>query len=183
MINRISTLPQNGDIRAWVEKQMETNKLTTLLAFADDGVIWGDWDGKKLITSHEVDPEYAELRDLTLQQAYLFNTKMEVRLFRDEIGNWKAFQLEDSGEIIQESQILWGDKPNEKKSTHPAFISLLAERKGIPPQLIPIKASLNEDECVRLAVHHMVEYTDAGEAYIAISRLAGLSIGKKAEEV
>lgn len=182
MIRAISTLPQNGDIRTWIEAQMSEKGLQTLLAFADDGVIWGTLDDNKLLTSHDIDPSYAELQELTLQQAYLFSTATEVRLFRDELGNWKAIQIEDEGEIIYESQILWGDKANEN-STHPAFISLLANRKGIPPQLIPVKGSLKEDECVRLALHHKVEYTEAGEAYIAISRLAGLSIGKKAAEV
>ena len=35
----------------------------------------------------------------------------------------------------------------------------------------------------RLDVHHLIDYTEEGEAYIAISRLAGVQIDTKVEEV
>lgn len=177
------TLPMDGNIRAWLESQMREHNLSTLLAFADDGVIWGYWDGNQLTTSHDVDASYSELMEKTLQQAFAFNNKLEVRLFRDELGNWKAWQIKDAGEVITESQILWGDKPAEEQPDSPIFQRLLAERKGIPPQLIPVKGVVDNNFIVRLEVHHLVDYTAAGEAYIAISRLAGLSVGMKAEEV
>ncbi len=179
----ITNLPVDGNVRGWIEGQLKGIESATLLAFADDGVIWGDWKDGKLTTAHEVDSTYPELREKTLQQAYLFNSDSEIRLFRDETGRWKSYQVKDQGEPLVERQILWGDKPNTKQPGHPAFTSLLAERKGIPPQLIPVAGTMNAEDCVRLELHHMVDYTDAGEAYIAISRLAGVSIGKKAEEV
>lgn len=177
------TLPVDGNVRAWLESQMKEYKLPTLLAFADDGVIWGHWDGNKLTTSRDVDASYPDLVDKTLQQAFAFNDKLEIRLFRDELGSWKAWHIQDAGEVITESQILWGDEPAKEQPDSPIFQRLLAERKGIPPQLIPVKGSVDKNSSVRLEVHHLVEYTEAGEAYIAISRLAGLSVGKKAEEV
>ncbi len=47
-----------------------------------------------------------------------------------------------------------------------------------------IDPDMKGNACVRLDVHHMVEYDEeTGEARIVLSRLAGLRIGKKDEEV
>lgn len=173
------TLPTDGNIFSWLESQMKEHNLPTLLAFADDGVIWGHWDGK-LTTAHDVDASYPALQEKTLQQAFVFGKDSEIRLFRDELGNWKAVEVKDAGEMIVESQILWGDKPADNPSSSPIFQRLSAERKGIPDQLIPVQGDFGKDSAVRLEIHHLVNYTEAGEAYIAISRLAGLSIGSKA---
>lgn len=172
------TLPTDGNIRTWLESQMSKDR-ATLLAFADDGVIWGYWDGK-LTTTHDVDASYPILHDKTLQQAFIFGKDSEIRLFRDELGNWKAFEVKDVGEKIVESQILWGDKPAANQSGNPIFQRLSAERKGIPDQLIPVQGNVDENSAVRLEIHHLVDYTEAGEAYVAMSRLAGLSVGRKA---
>lgn len=188
----IPTLPTNENVREWLAEQMKENHLTFLLAFADDGVIWGRMDNDSLVIAHETTQKaerknYTELRGKTLQQAYAFSKDMEVRIFRDEMGEWKALKIEDEGEvIIKESQVLWGDKLDEDKNqpTHPGFMRLLAERKGIPPQIVPWdKKDFREGKCVRLDVHHMVVYEETGEARIALSRLAGLRIGNKVEEV
>lgn len=181
------TLPTDENVREWLAEQMKENKLTFLLAFADDGVIWGRMDKDSLVIAHETTQKEerknnTELRGKTLQQAYAFSDKMEVRLFRDEMGNWKALTIEDEGKIITESQILWGDKLDEDKNqpTHPGFMRLLAERKGIPPQIVPWdKKDFGEGKCVRLEVHHMVKYNKDGEAYVELSRLAGLIVGDK----
>ena len=182
--------PTDENVREWLAEQMNENKLTFLLAFADDGVIWGRMDGGLLVIAHEASQKddkknYTQLRGKTLQQAYVFSDKMEVRLFRDEMGKWKALNIEDEGEIITESQILWGDKLDEEKKqpTHPGFMRLLAERKGIPPQIVPYKAGFDATKCVRLEVHHMVKYNEDGEAYVELSRLAGLTVGNKKMEV
>ena len=177
------SLPTNGEVRVWLESQMKEHDLPTLLAFADDGVIWGHWDGNALTISQDLDDSYPELKEKTLQQAFAFGKDIEVRLFRNELGEWKAWQIKDDGEFITESQILWGDKPHEDQPNHDVFQRLLAERKGIPPQLIPIKGNVDPASCIRLEVHHLVDFTADGEAFIAISRLAGLSIDEKAKEV
>lgn len=170
------TLPMNDDVRAWLEGQM-SDKRPTLLAFADDGVIWGRFVTGKLVTA----PDAPKLRGKTLQQAFVFGADDEVRLFRDELGAWKARLVVDSGVFIVESQILWGDKSEGRQGD---FVQVSEFRKGIPNQFLPVDGTFGDDECVRLEVHHMVTYdTETGEARIALSRLAGLSIGKKAMEV
>ncbi len=180
--------PTNENIREWIAGQMKENNLTFLLAFADDGVIWGQMDNASLVIAHETTQKeerkkYTELRGKTLQQAYAFSDKMEVRLFRDEMEKWKALKIEDEGEtIITESQALWGDKldEDEYQPTGTGFMRLLAERKGIPPQIIPWdKKDFGKEKCVRLEVRHIVKYNDDGEAYVELSRLAGLTVGEK----
>ena len=115
-------LPTDENVREWLAEQMKENNLTFLLAFADDGVIWGRMDNGSLVIAHETAQKedrknYTELRGKTLQQAYAFSDKMEVRLFRDELNAWKAWKIEDEGEIIiKESQVLWGDKLDEDKN-------------------------------------------------------------------
>ena len=186
------TPPTNENVREWLAEQMKENKLTFLLAFADDGVIWGRMDKDSLIIAHETSQKedkknYTELRGKTLQQAHVFGEKIEVRLFRDEMGEWKALKIEDEGEtIITENQVLWGDKldEDEYQPTDTGFMRLLAERKGIPPQTIPWdKKDFGKEKCVRLEVRHTVKYNEDGEAYIEFSRLAGLTVGDKKLEV
>jgi len=186
----IHELPQNDDVRAWLLLQLNGKDSKTLLAFADDGVIWGRWDGKALIIAHEVDPTCPKLRGETLQQAYLFDSNEEVRLFRDELGNkWKAKTISsdasDLDRVIVEKQILWGDKldKEENQPERHDFMRLLAERKGISPQVFPIKEKINSSQCVKLEVHHLVDYNKDGEAYIVASRLARLSVADKSVEV
>lgn len=169
------TLPENNEVRAWLEGQM-SEKRPTLLAFADDGVIWGRYVNGKLVTA----PGSPELRGKTLQQAFVFGADDEVRLFRDELGDWKARLVVDSGDVIVESQILWGDKSEGRQGD---FLQVSEFRKGIPNQFLPVDGVFGDEECVRLEVHHMVIYEETGEARIALSRLAGLSIGDKAMEV
>ena len=171
----IEKLPENNDVRAWLESQM-SDKRNTLLAFADDGVIWGRWANGKLVTA----PNQPELRGKTLQQAFVFGADDEVRLFRNELGDWKARLVVDSGDVIVERQILWGDQSEGRQGD---FLEVSEFRKGIPNQFLPADGTFGDEECVRLEVHHMVTYEETGEARIALSRLAGLSIGNKAMEV
>jgi CRISPR-associated protein (TIGR03984 family) len=172
----VKPLPQNNDVRAWLESQM-SGKRPTLLAYSDDGVTWGRLVNGKLVTG----PGQPELRGKTLQQAFVFGSDDEVRLFRDELGNWQARRMVDAGDFIVESQILWGDKSESRQGD---FLEVSEFRQGIPNQFLPVDGTFGDEECAHLKVHHLVTYDDeTGEARIAISRLAGLSIGKNAMEV
>lgn len=167
----MGNLPENNDVRTWLESQMSEER-PTLLAFADDGVIWGRLVNKKLVTG----PGQPGLRGSTLQQAFVFGQRDEVRLFHDELGNWQTSNVADAGDVIVESQILWGDQSEGEPLN--GFMQVSEFRKGIPNQYLPVDGPLGNDDCVRLEVHHLVEYDkDTGEARIAISRLAGVRVG------
>lgn len=174
----ITAFQEEQPLREWLKKQM-TSTRSTFLAFADDGVIWGSLVENELVTSYDLDKDVSpELREKTLQQVFVFGSKDEIRLFRDEHGNWKTLRIVDVGEKLVESQILWGDE--NVGEVQRGFLRLKDNLKGIPDQLIPSKEKLVEGKCLRLEIHHLVEYDDkTGEARIAISRLAGLDIGDK----
>lgn len=101
-ILRISCLPPGDDPVAWLQSKMAAHGLSTLLAHADDGVIWGRLDGELLSLSHSALAGHTRwstisplLRKETLQQARAFNTTAELMLWRDGDGEFRARLLED----------------------------------------------------------------------------------------
>jgi len=173
-------VPQAGGLEAWCVEQLK-NHGATLLAFADDGVIWGRLADGLLVTA----PSAPALDEKTLQQAFVFGRDCEVRLFRDEMGGWQALCLLDAGEWFPESQILWGDASLEPSNRmENGFLHVSEYRSGIPDQFVPVDRPLGEGECIRLDVHHLVEFDpETSEAHIVLSRLAGLRIGRKDEKI
>jgi CRISPR-associated protein (TIGR03984 family) len=180
--NDVNAFQKSQSLREWLKQQMSPTR-SNFLAFADDGVMWGTLVNDELVTAHDLDKDVSpELQEKTLQQAFVFGKDDEVRLFHDELGEWKTLRVVDAGEMIVESRILWGDESIGE--VEKGFLRVKDSLKGIPDQLVPSKTKLGDGQCVRLEVHHLVEYDDlTGEARIAISRLAGLSIGEKNQEV
>jgi len=188
------SLPQEGALETWFVEQLQKHG-EYLLAFADDGVIWGKLVDGKFTKSHDMDLlvfaqdkqkwTSPELREETLQQVFIFGENSEVRLFKDELGKWKALRVVDGDEpeqVIFESQIVWGDKGAEKLEN--GFLRVSEFRKGIPDQFLPVKVPMGADQCARLKVHHLIDYDkETGEARIVISRLAGLSIDQRDKKV
>jgi CRISPR-associated protein (TIGR03984 family) len=182
--------PKTGELETWMTEQLKKHG-PTLLAFADDGVIWGCLQDGKLATSHGIDPAISpELREETLLQAFVFGVKDEVRLFRDEQNKWKALRIVDGNDpeqVLVESQVLWGSRAHKPQD---GFTRIFDARQMGLDHIVPLKVEssrldLDESgqECVRLEIHHLVEYDEeTGEARIALSRLAGLAVGKKEQE-
>ena len=113
-------LPQDNDVREWLEKQAAQYGLETVLAHAIDGVVWGAFDASgKLMTSYEVEGLQggavysAELRDATLQEARLFRKNAELYLWRSD-ASWYARLIKDQPgagtEYIDDVHLLWGDQ-------------------------------------------------------------------------
>ena len=173
------SVPESGKLQGWFTEQLQKYG-STLLAFADDGVIWGSLTNGVL----QCAPEAPALREITLQQAFVFGAECEVRLFRNEIGDWKALRVVDGDDpqlIIKESLILWGNEA--LKPAKNGFIYASEYRAGIPGQWLPLAETFGPDKCARLEVHHLLEVNpETGEARIVLSRLAGLSVGKRAME-
>ncbi len=173
--------PEDGGAQKWLQtNSSETRKF--LLAFAYDGVIWGEYTGS-LNTSTTVNEE-------TLQQAHLFGEKDELRLFRGEDGKWKACLITDNGltndETIDEYQLLWGNEvlteQNISSFTRVRDRVQQAMEHALPASLILQSLNLDE-EGPRLLVRHFIEYDQqTGEARIFLSRLVILGVGPLAEE-
>lgn len=195
----------NADVREWIAQKMneiaqrvaDTNGMTYLLAHADDGVIWGKFANGEFHTSDKVDPNRTdphkrispELDGMTLQQAFLFNPACEIRLLRDELGNWQARQIDDNGigenECIDELQVLWGDDEKALKDLGNDFTRVRDKRQQGLDHILPIKITtddLKKNLRARLRVRHFIKADEnTGEARIGLSRLVNLEIKDAAE--
>ena len=168
---------------SWIESQMSI-KRPFLLAFADDGVIWGKLKDEKLVTSHEIDKNISPiLQELTLQEAFIFGEKEEIHVFHNEKRDWIAAEIIDGADFLTESQILWGDRALPGKD---GFTPVFNARQNGLFHIVPLEIRNKEidpgekgDKCIRLDLHHTILFDgDTGEARIGYSRLAGLRLGK-----
>lgn len=94
-----------GDPVAWLEEQGKRHQLRWLLAFTDEGVVWGRLDEGRLTTSAEAarghtDAEAAcpQLRIDLLRQARLFGMTGEIFLWQDGDGAWAARLVQDTAD-------------------------------------------------------------------------------------
>ncbi|NLG70811.1 MAG: TIGR03984 family CRISPR-associated protein [Chloroflexi bacterium] len=159
------------DLREWFEQQGEG--CTYFLAHADDGVIWGCLDQGRLLLSGDFFPEVSPaLRPETLQQARLFGPTTELLVWSTRGGLAARRLREDSGEAVpcyDVQQILWGDRIEAQKGC----FSLLREGEQGLRHAPPI-SSLSARRA-RLTVRNYIKTDASGQAYVYLSRLAGLS--------
>jgi len=188
---------KNENVRDWLEKQMNATR-TFLLAFADDGVIWGIYQDGLKTTPQSFDKKVRrELRGETLQQAYVFGEKDEVRLFRGG-EEWKVVQIEDvdGQDALDEYQVLWGSEvigTPVQGFTHVRDRIQQSMDHALP--LIGLNNLDLNDNAPRLLVRHYIDYNlkkdddsekedqSTGEARIYLSRLVKLGFGPLAEEM
>ncbi len=180
LFKKIVPPANNEAIQDWLAEQMGTDN-PYLLAHADDGVIWGRKTGDQFLTSHKIAPDISpQLRGLTLWQAFVFGEDSEIRLFRDETGDWKAVEIFDAAteDMIVEDQILWGDNVVKQGD---GFTHIRDRVKQCMDHVPPIDISetdINKKNIFpRLRIHHMIEYSqETGEARIGLSRLVKIGI-------
>lgn len=184
------TPPATG-LHAWLSEQAETYKLEILLAHALDGIIWGRWDGQRLLTAykaagpanHEMARHVsAELRDETLQEARLFSADRELHIWRSGNG-WQGHLIRqiDKGETptftecIDETHILWGDQADPVGTTGFTLMSDGAQglRHAIPleSRTVPVDPQ-GGHRPLQLKVRHYL--SNDVSARIVKSRLVGL---------
>ena len=175
------SVPDLGDDPSeWLAAQAKEHGLTTLLAHADDGVIWGLMNDGQLTTSHDVfgDPPSPLLQTVTLQQARLFGKRAELLLWRGADG-WRARLAEDApdGEHYDESQMLWG---NQWEDARDGFTLVNEGRQGLrhaPPVGVAATEFSADHRPLRLQVRHYLHTDpDTGLVRVALSRLVGLKI-------
>ena len=155
---------------------------TVLLAFADDGVIWGRFEEDSLHTSGEFFPDVSPpLRKETLQQMHIFNVKGEIRLWRTQEG-FRAVYIHDTEseheQALDESYLLWGTRYHKTKSG----FSLVSEgERGFfhaPPLLLMPGVFTPQSHPLRLCIRHYLDFDETGSAYITLSRLVALEGGQ-----
>lgn len=176
--------PKDDKVRVWLASQMKPNR-QWLLAYADDGVIWGKLTAdQQLMTSNDIAPKISpELRWETLQQAYIFGEQGEVRLWR-EGDDWHARLVigdADETDTINEHHILWGTKTIQNKNqVKDGFTQVQEGQQGMNhvAPLVVTDDGLRERK-LKLLVRHLIEYdADSGEARITLSRLVNIEVSK-----
>jgi CRISPR-associated protein (TIGR03984 family) len=166
--------------RAWLTALAAAVDAQYLLAYADDGVIWGRLDDGALQLSSDAFPEVAVRLDAaTLQAARLFGPKGELIVRRDGAGGFAGWLIEDACERLDENEDekywLWGRRTEAKDG----FVLLAEGRQGLhhaPPQ--PSETG----DRLALRVRHYIDYDDQDQAYIRASRLVGLVAIKEAAD-
>lgn len=172
------TPPTAENLAAWLEAEAKAHGLTTLLAFADDGVVWGRIEENgKLLTAYEAVGSGAALRPITLQEARLFGEDGEVLVWKTRDG-FKARYLTDHGfkTTQDERMLLWGDTSEGLKN---GFSLLRDGAQGmahaVPFEVKPGTSDRNPATPPRLVVRHLIEQDETtGMARIAASRLVRL---------
>lgn len=88
-----------------------TDMPPVLLAFADDGLIWGQMRDQKLLIAHDANPAFGPLlRWESLQRLHLFGLDKELRIWKEKDGfSGVSFEEEGGGDgYYDEEQILLG---------------------------------------------------------------------------
>ncbi|MCK9564482.1 MAG: CRISPR-associated protein Csx19 [Methanothrix sp.] len=163
----------------WLSQQFQEQNLRWLLAYADDGVIWGEMreDGLHLSSKSfsEVSPP---LRFITLKEARLFNENAEIHLWNNGVC-WHGILVKDGVgsdvDCYDESYLLWG---TDKEKTNDGFALVRQGSEGLchaPPVMI---GEINGFNLI-LKVRHFLDYDSDGQAYVAFSRLVSLYCRKE----
>ncbi|MCC6957556.1 MAG: TIGR03984 family CRISPR-associated protein [Anaerolineales bacterium] len=165
-------------VQALYEKAKDGN-YKFLLAFADDGVIWGEIRENQLVLSSDAFPgQSPPLREETLWQARLFAPDRERLIWKDDLG-WRGRELIDGsgnddevfdGEAFDESFILWGTNVGSQRAVNGFYQAEEADSgtRHFPPQ------SLTERHSLRLTVRHYLDKDETGAVFIRFNRLVGL---------
>lgn len=174
---------------------LELNEVGYALIHADDGVLWGRIEGKRLITppSGESTPP---LRSLTVQQCRVFNSKGELFVWRESEGAWKGRLLIDAiGDYRSKEKraILYGSRVDSDQAPR-GFTSIFEPGVGMR-QIVPVEvpdAALEENKSdekdnrrafkddwrVTLTVVEYFSEDDDGQLTIACSRLKGIAAAR-----
>ena len=146
-----------------------------LLAFADDGVIWGRVEDGTLPLSSQAFPQISPpLRRSTIQHLHIFNQNQgEIRLWRDK-NTLRAVHITDhpasNPDAMDESYILWGTRA---VATKDGFTLVEEGLRGFR-HAVPIQIDspyFKNGHPLRLEVRHYLAYDETGSATIALTRL------------
>lgn len=176
------TVESLDHVELWLQGMAVANKLSWLLAHADDGVIWGRRDHDCLITSATVAPHVSPpLRLATLQCARLFASHAELLLWRDGENAWHARLIRDTHssagatwqDTMDEPYLLWGT--DTQKLTQ-GFTLMTDGAQGLRHAVpIPVRGTYDEEHRpLRLWVRHYLQEEPTGFTRIATSRLVNV---------
>lgn len=157
--------------------QAQKHDLRYLLAYHDDGVVWGRFENRQWAFSAGKFAISPPFRALTLQECRAFGPTAELLIWRDNDMLKGSLLTEGDGSTLErfsQTQLLWGDRVEAQKDG----FSLLCEGAqglchAVPLALANVKAG---EVRVRLTVYHYIDYQD-DQAYVRWSRLAAVDGG------
>ena len=164
----------------WLLAQAGEDERWQLLAFADDGLIWGRVENAELFLSGEAFSDISPpLRVETLQEARLFNQTAQLHLWRSN-GGWQARRIidgqGDAVEYYDEAQILWG---NTLQAVEQGFTRLSDGLRGFQhaPPLRFDNANFKKKRPLRLIVRHYLSKDEkSGLVGVTLSRLVNVEV-------
>lgn len=174
--------------KAWLCAQAQEHGLAWMLAFADDGVIWGKVTADGLKTARDAfkrDVPVPSFRAVTLQELRLFGEAAELLLWRDGNRNWQARVLRDGDEhdawVLDEAHMQWGDSLVDGEGGFTLVsdgLQGLHHAVPLPPEEIgfshPRSAGGSRPRPLRLGMRHYLTASEDGTVVISQSRLTGL---------
>ncbi len=143
-----------------------------LLLHADDGVIWGRLAGESLaLSSDAYEAVNVKLRPQTIQQMRLFGDAGELLVWRRRDGftgrviTMEADTAVGKDNTYDEAYLLWGEQTADAVNGFTLLRAGARELLHAPP---------GNGETAKMKVRHYIQYDEAGQAYIAVSRVLGL---------
>lgn len=166
----------------WFAKQGAMGEQTWLLAFAEDGVIWGKLDGGKLTLAPLAPPLAAQ----TLLEARLFGETGEVHLWRTDSGFSACHVTDTVGKGVgaaDEWLRLWGVDAEDRAN---GFTLLVDGQQGLRhavPLVIPEEAFTQRHPRYHPTIlkvrHYFGVDQETGATSVVISRLVCLDAESK----
>jgi CRISPR-associated protein (TIGR03984 family) len=180
----VQTLEVESDIIAWMARTAAQHGAETLLAHADDGIIWGRLDNGAFVTAFDAGAG-AELRELTLKEARAFGPDSEVYVWRTEGGGFRSRVIRPTAQgeqpswksSLDEHHVLWGDDIDPEKSSD-GFVRLTEGAMG-HLHAPPLNSIDTGREAPALQVRHFIDHDEDGVARMVGSRLVALTTIEK----
>ncbi|MEH2030746.1 MAG: CRISPR-associated protein Csx19 [Nostoc sp.] len=193
ILDDIQEISNTNDLREWIKQKVQSSEynLKYLLAYAEDGVIWGYFDSEgNLITPTEPEELFPQckfplFRYETLQQCRVFGDSEEIMFWRTEDG-LKAILIKDNQdtEFIPEQHILWGTQAEQVRDK---FTLVSDGSQGLRHAVPLLSIEFNKTEKLYRPLYLVVRnYIDddpkTGLARIYLSRLVSIKSRKVIDE-
>lgn len=179
---------ETDSLKAWLAEKAKEYQLTTLLAHADNGVVWGKVDDGTLVTACEVFKQmgFPSLDWQTLQQARLFGPEAELLLWRVD-DQWQARLVqENEGQAVtfyDEFQMLWGTYWKGQCQGFTLVTDGGNRHRHAPPINAPEEMFPGKNQRpLRLQTRHYLTIAEDGLHRVLLSRLVKLSTHAQEKE-
>lgn len=179
LISQAASAEFLADPLIWLARKAAEHDLKTMLAFAENGVLWGRVESGTLRLASSAFPEYQRSFNLAhLHELRLFGEQAELHLWKNSDSTFKFRIFEEgnfNGETMEQTYLLWGNglaQPDPKDG-----FTLMAEGRQNFYHVPPLADGAGTHAGLR--IRHYFEQDDDGQARICFSRLVKLEFSEK----